>query len=159
MKLNNEFVLDILRGLSIFKGLDDPALIELAKLFDEHVFDQDEVIFEEGSTGNSMMVIASGEVRVSQKFGEKNEETLMVLKKGEVFGEMGLLDDLPRSATIIAHSNVITLEITRPAFLTFIQDDCISGVRVLLRLSRILSARLRETDEKVKTFVTLSQWL
>jgi len=159
MKLNVEFVLDILRGLDLFEGLDDPALRELGKLFEERIYDQDEVIFEEGAPGNSMMVIASGEVRVSQTSGEKNEETLVVLKKGDIFGEMGLLDDLPRSATIFAHSNVITLEITRPAFLTFVQQDSKSGVRILLRLSRILSARLRETDTKLKTFVDLSQWL
>lgn len=159
MKLNDEHVLAILRGLNLFKGLDDPSLIQLGKLFDERIFNQDEVIFNEGDPGNSMMVIASGEVRVSQTSGEKTEETLMVLKKGDIFGEMGLLDDLPRSATIIAHSNVITMEIARPAFLAFIQKDCISGVRILLTLSRILSARLRETDEKLKTFVNLSQWL
>jgi CRP-like cAMP-binding protein len=159
MKLNDEFVLSILKSLDLFADLDDQALLDLSRLFGERIYDQKEVIFEEGSAGNSMMVIASGEVRISQIPDPKTEETLVILKKGDIFGEMGLLDDLPRSATTIAHTNVITLEIRRDDFLNYVQDNCESGVKILLKLSRTLSSRLRETDAKLKAFVSLSQWL
>jgi CRP-like cAMP-binding protein len=81
------------------------------------------------------------------------------LKKGDVFGEMALLEDLPRSATTIAHTSVITLEISRDDFLNYIYKNSENGVKILLKLSRILSSRLRETDVKLKTFVSLSRWL
>jgi CRP/FNR family cyclic AMP-dependent transcriptional regulator len=159
MELNDNFVLSILKGLEIFSDLDEQALMELGQLFKERIYDQKEVIFEEGSIGNSMMVIASGEVRISQIPDPKTEETLMILKKGDVFGEMGLLDDLPRSATPIAHTNVITLEISRDDFINYVLKNCENGVKILLKLSRTLSSRLRETDAKLKAFVSLSQWL
>lgn len=159
MELNDNFVLSILKGLDIFSDLDEQALTELGHLFKERIYDQKEVIFEEGSIGNSMMVIASGEVRISQIPDPKTEETLVILKKGDVFGEMGLLDDLPRSATPIAHTNVITLEISRDDFLNYVLKNCENGVKILLKLSRTLSSRLRETDAKLKAFVSLSQWL
>lgn len=160
MGLNDEFVLSMLSGLDIFSDVENTALLELGKMFKERVFDQREVIFEEGSIGNSMMVIASGEVRVSQQTKESEmEEALVVLKRGDIFGEMALIEDLPRSATIIAHTNVITLEIKRSDFLNYLSQNCEGGVKILMKLCKILSSRLRETDVKLKTFVSLSQWI
>lgn len=159
MSLNDEFVLSMLSGLDIFSDLENPALIQLGNLFQERIFDQSEVIFSEGSIGNSMMVIASGEVRVSQSTEANNEEALVVLKRGDIFGEMALIEDLPRSATTISHTNIITLEISRPDFLDYINKDPASGVKILLKLCNILSSRLRDTDLKLKTFVSLTQWI
>jgi len=158
-EIDSSFLVAILRSLNIFSDLEDSSLLKLGCLFKERIFDQKEIIFEEESIGNTMMIIASGEVRVSQKANQDNEEALVILKKGDVFGEMALLDDLPRSATIIAHTSVITLEISREDFLNYIEKNCQDGVKILLKLSRILSSRLRETDVKLKAFVSLSQWL
>lgn len=158
MGSHEEFVLSILKGLNIFSDLEDYALRNLSMLFEERIYSQGEVIFEEGSIGNSMMLITSGEVRVSQRAGGNEEEALIVLKEGEVFGEMAIIEDRPRSATTIAHTNVIIFEVSRANFLDFIKSDCDSGVRILLRLARILSSRLRDTDNKLKAFINFSQW-
>ena len=105
------------------------------------------------------MVIISGEVRITQRARISCEETLTVLKKGDFFGEMALLEDLPRSATAIANSDTFMLEISRDKFLRFIEKDTASGVKILLILAKILSSRLREADVKIKAFVNLSQWI
>ena len=157
--MNYEFNLEILKELDIFSELDSSALRKLCQLFEEKIYNQGEIIFEEGSIENSMMIITSGEVRVSQKADQNTEEALVVLKKGDFFGEMALLDDLPRSAATIAHTNVIIFEISRNHFIDFIESDSKSGVKVLLKLARILSSRLRETDTKLKTFVNLTKWI
>lgn len=159
MANENGFVLSILEGLDIFSQLDSKALRELSLLFEERIFNKGETIFEEDSVGNSMMVITSGEVRVSQRTDPNTEEALIVLKEGDVFGEMALIDDLPRSATTIAHTDVIIFEISRPKFLHYIKDNCEDGVLILLKLAKIMSARLREADNKLKAFVNLSQWI
>jgi CRP/FNR family cyclic AMP-dependent transcriptional regulator len=104
-------------------------------------------------------VIISGEVRISQRADVSGEETLIVLKQGDFFGEMALLEDLPRSATAIAHSDTFMLEISRDKFLRFIEKDTVSGVKILFTLANILSSRLREADIKIKAFVNLSQWI
>jgi CRP/FNR family cyclic AMP-dependent transcriptional regulator len=101
----------------------------------------------------------SGEVRITQRARISGEETLTVLKKGDFFGEMALLEDLPRSATAIAHSDTFMLEISRDKFLRFIEKDTVSGVKILFTLANILSSRLREADIKIKAFVNLSQWI
>lgn len=158
---HDEFVLSILKGLDMFSDLDFHALADLSRLFDERIYSQGEIIFEEGSIGNSMMVITSGEVRVSQTAdsNKNSEEALVVLKEGDVFGEMALIEDLPRSASTIAHTNVIILEISCVKFLEYIENDPENGVKILLKLARVLSSRLRETDNKLKAFINLSQWI
>jgi CRP/FNR family transcriptional regulator, cyclic AMP receptor protein len=159
MELNDEFILSLLQSLDIFEDIDNSSIIRLGHSFKERVYSQNEIIFTEGSIGSTMMVIASGEVRVTQKPGPGTEETLMILKKGDIFGEMSLLEDLPRSATVIAHTNTIALEICREDFMDFIDKDNKNGIKILLKLSRILSSRLREANVKLKAFVNFSQWL
>jgi CRP/FNR family cyclic AMP-dependent transcriptional regulator len=159
MENENAFVLSILKGLDLFSQLSDHALKTLSLLFEEHIFTKGETIFEEESIGNSMMLITSGEVRISQRTAPDTEEALIILKEGDIFGEMALIDDLPRSATTIAHTNVIIFEISRPKFLNYIKNDCESGLLILLKLAKILSSRLREADNKLRAFVNLSQWI
>jgi len=159
MQYHEDFIASILKRLNLFSDLEAHALLKLSSLFREKVFKGGDIVFDEDSIGNSMMVITSGEVRVSQKSDPDNEEALIVLKKGDLFGEMGLLEDLPRSATVIAHTNVVILEIEREAFLEFLNNECEAGVKILIKLSRILSSRLRDTDTKLKTFISLTKWL
>lgn len=153
------FILNVLKGLDIFSDVDDHAIRNLSALFEERIYSQEEIILEEGGIGNSMMVITSGQVRVSQTQGPNLEEALIVLKEGDVFGEMALIEDLPRSATIIAHTNVIIFEISRNHFISYIARDSENGLKIVLKLAKILSSRLRETDNKLKAFVKMTQWI
>lgn len=159
MKLNDEFILSLLSRIDLFEKVDPKELMELSHLFIERIFSTNEVIFAEDSIGSSMMIIASGEVRISQKTATNTEEALVIIKKGDVFGEMTLMEDLPRSASVIAHTDVITLEIERDDLVNFMERNPNAGVRILLKLGKILSARLRETDIKLKAFVNLAQWV
>jgi len=159
MKSQNGFVLGVLSEMELFSEVDYNSLVMLSNLFEERVYNQAEIIFEEDSIGTSMMMITSGEVRISQMSDPQTEEALIVLKKGDVFGEMALLDDMPRSATAIANTNVIIFEIQRERFLNFIENNKEAGVKILMKLAKILSSRLRETDAKVKAFVSLTKWI
>lgn len=159
MESDKDIIIDILKRLSLFADLNYGALKELAFLFSERVFQAGETIFEENDPGNSLLVILSGEVRITQRADVSGEETLSVLKKGDFFGEMALLEDLPRSATAIAHIDTFLMEISRERFLHFLEKDPASGVKILVVLARSLSARLREADVKIKAFVNLSQWV
>lgn len=155
----NELIFSILKELEIFSDLDENALVTLSHLFEENEYLKDTTIFDEGSIGTSMMVIAQGKVRVSQKANHQTEEALKVLRTGEIFGEMALLEELPRSATTIAHTNVIIISINRENFLHFLEKDSKNGLKIVMKLAKILSARLREADMKLKTFVNLTQWI
>jgi len=153
------FVLEIFKKIALFSDLEPKALEELCNLFFEKNFKEGEVIFKDESIGDSMMIIASGEVRVSQTPDPDTEETLIILKEGDFFGEMAVLEELPRTATAIAHTDVTILEINRMYFLRFIEIDNRSGVKILLKLAKNISSRLRETDNKLKAFTSLTRWI
>ena len=139
-------------SLEYFSEKDLKGILEMSKL---RQYEPGEVIMKEGGFDSCIFFLMSGKLKVV-----KNDESLSILKRtGDVFGEMALLEDLPRSATTIAHTSVITLEINRDDFLNYIHKNSGNGVKILLKLSRILSSRLRETDVKLKTFVSLSRWL
>ena len=122
-------------------------------------FEPGQVLFKEGEQGDEMFIIIQGEVEIRKRTSAKTFKTLITFHEGDIFGEMALIDDLPRSATTIANTNVIIFEISRHNFLNFIKNDSESGVRILMKLARILSLRLREADNKLKAFVNLSQWI
>lgn len=148
----------ILSATKLFADLSLPALQLLGNSFKELEFAAGQTIFREDEPGNSMMVVMEGELRVSFLAG-RDEETLIVLRSGDFFGEMALLEDQPRTASVVAVTDVRLLEIERDSFYSFLSQDCASGVIILLKLCRALSSRLRETDQRVRTFVHLAQWL
>jgi len=155
----NEFVLGILAELEFFSDVDYESLTQLSALFDERIFEFNDIIFDEGSLGQSMLVIISGEVRITQISNNSSEEALIILRKGDLFGEMALIEEMPRSATAIAHKNCVILEIKREKFVNFINKNPSIGLKILWKLTKTLSSRLRETDNKLKTFINLSQWI
>jgi len=159
MNPDKDIIIEILKNLRLFRDLNYNAIKELTFLFSERVFQAGETIFAENDTDNSLQVIISGDVRITQRANVSGEETLTVLKKGDFFGEMALLEDLPRCASAIAHSDTLILEISSEKFLHFLRKDPASGVKILITLARILSARLREADSKIQAFVNLSQWI
>lgn len=152
-------ILRILGHVSLFSGLTSPQLEQIYTRSAERLYKKDQFIFKEGDKGDSMMIILEGEARVTQMIDSDQEEALVVLKEGEGFGEMALLEKRPRSATVLAQKDILLMEITRDQFMDFIDKNPRGGNRILLNIARILSGRLRETDTKLKTFINLSKWI
>lgn len=98
-------------------------------------------IFTEGDLGAEMYVIHQGRVEIFQD-AEGGERTLAVLEPGDFFGEISLLDDLPRSASARAISDAIVIEVRRSTFVDLLRQHPEIAVRMLRKLSR----RLRQTD-------------
>jgi CRP-like cAMP-binding protein len=80
------------------------------------IYEKGEVVFQPGDFGDTMYIIQSGAVEISQIHG-KREIVLALLEKGEFFGEMALLDDHPRSATVTAICQTRLLPLTRSSLL------------------------------------------
>lgn len=107
------------------------------------------VIFEEGDLGLTMYVIESGEVEIRKRFG-REDRVLAVLGKGDFFGEMCMLeDDVPRSATALAQTDVELVMIDRSAF-TFILKH---NPEITIRIMRKLVRRLRQTTHLLEEVV------
>lgn len=105
------------------------------------------VIFEEGDLGNEMFIIQSGQVRISRLAGDQVRE-LAVLEKGDFFGEMALIEEVPeRSATASAITDVEVLELRSADFDSLLRRKPEIAVRMMMKLSERLREANRRYDE------------
>ncbi len=133
--------------------MTEPALGLIAAVTEQESYPAGERIFRHGDAGDRLYVIAEGRVRISRDIPGMGEEALAILGEGAVFGEMALLEDTPRSADAWVHESCTVLAIRREAFedLLFLHKNL--AYEVLWSMVRILSARLRETTDKL-TFLS-----
>ncbi len=107
----------------------------------QHAFKKNEIIFEEGSCSDSVYIIEEGEVEISHLKNDGSTHLLGILKCNDIFGEMGLIDDMPRSATAKALTDCKISIIHKNKFDSLIKDQ----PELLKPILMILSQRLRET--------------
>jgi CRP-like cAMP-binding protein len=103
-------------------------------------------VFREGDLGTEMYIIQEGKVEILNRMGDE-DRVLAVLEKGDFFGEMSVLEDLPRAASARALTDIRLLQINGSTFDQMLQANPEIAVRMMRKLSR----RLRETDELLKT--------
>ncbi|HNH25247.1 MAG TPA: cyclic nucleotide-binding domain-containing protein, partial [Accumulibacter sp.] len=136
----------------IFGGVTDTAMQALIPLFRELDFPQGALIFREGDEGDSLCVICHGSVEVLKAEdgvdGHPGNQ-IAVLQKGDVFGEMELIDLQRRSASIRALTPVNVLSLTNGDLFQIYQSDLPTFTLIVLNLARELSRRLRRLDEYV----------
>jgi CRP/FNR family transcriptional regulator, cyclic AMP receptor protein len=144
-----------LARVPFFEGLTREALALIARVATEESHATGTKLFQYGDPGDKLFVILEGKVRISREVAGLGEEALAVLGPGEVFGELSLLDEAPRSADARVHEPCRALVIRKESFddLLFVHKDL--AYEILWNSVRILGARLRETNEKL-TFLTAS---
>ena len=127
---------------------------ELAKLIVEQQYEAGEIVFKEGDIGDALYIIRSGRVVVVK--GNFNTPTVLGYRgMGEIVGEMALLENQPRSASIVAMENLSLLRISLEDFQRFLKTNTTLGLSILGSLSR----RLRDSDEARSTSVQTEQRL
>ena len=105
-----------LAKVPFFEGLTPEALELIAQVTTEETHALGTRIFQYGDPGDKLYIILEGKVRISREVPGMGEEALAVLGPGEVFGEMALLDESPRSADALVHERCRLLVITKDAF-------------------------------------------
>jgi CRP-like cAMP-binding protein len=140
-------IIPILRTIPIFEGLAFNDLKKIELIVHQRTFMPDEIIFYERQPGAGMYILKKGLIKLTKTV---NEERVKIgeLKDGEFFGEMALLDEYPRSAEATAVEKTEALGIFRPDLFDLIESNPKLGYKILLRLSKRLASRLRETTEK-----------
>jgi CRP-like cAMP-binding protein len=114
-------------------------------------YPRDTLVFGQDDAGDAMFIIAKGRVKVVL-YGESGKEvTLSVFKQGDFFGEMSLLDDLPRSANVVTLEPASLLILKREAFRRHLQENPTTAFNVMAELCR----RLRKADEIISNLALL----
>jgi CRP-like cAMP-binding protein/cytochrome P450 len=124
-----------------FPGYDDPSVSELLETAPSRVFQQGEIIIRQGDTATAFYIVERGTVSVS-----KDGKVVAQLAPGQYFGEIGLLNGVPRTATVTAQSaSVQVLELSRESFLDLVENcDLVSGEMAAIARKRAAHNSLRD---------------
>ena len=141
--------MSVLSTSPLFEMLSNQELEYVADLSRPRRYSAGQVVFEEGELGDSLFVIASGEVEVQRRDSNGESKTLAVLGPPEFFGEMSLIDKEYRSATVRARSDAELLHLSAENLTTFRKQHRDGFAFVVINIARVLSSRLREANTKL----------
>jgi CRP/FNR family transcriptional regulator, cyclic AMP receptor protein len=141
MVVLDEQKVDLLRRVDLFSDLPRESLETLAAAAVEIDFPEGRYIVQQGMVGSGLLVIVSGSVRVV-----RGDDVLATLGPGDFFGELSVLDQSPRSASVIAQRPTTCLGIASWDLLRVLEEQPSLGLALL----RALATRLRAADEHVR---------
>ena len=141
----------LFKKLSLFAELDDRELAAIAGVAKTRRYAKDDVIFHADEPGDVFCVIREGKVKITMNSPEGKEIILTMMGPGEFFGEMALLDDAPRSATVVALEPLEVVTIWRTDFLQILQDN----FSITRKLLSELSKRVRKMSLRIESLATM----
>jgi CRP/FNR family transcriptional regulator, cyclic AMP receptor protein len=132
----------LLREIPLFEALSSDDLGVLAARLVLRSYRAGEVIFKQGDAGNEMYIVADGQVNIFLPGEASRRISLKDLGRGEYFGELGLFDDKPRSASALATTDAVLLGLTRPMLASYLEHR----PQATMPMLRTMAERLRQTN-------------
>ncbi|MBN2283069.1 MAG: Crp/Fnr family transcriptional regulator [Deltaproteobacteria bacterium] len=145
---------EFLRKVLLFQSLDPEDCTRLAASFRRRSLKKGEVLFRKGDEGSTLYIIQEGLVKIVLTSETGDEIAPAILTEGDVFGEMALLDGLPRSADAVALEQTELMALSRSDFLDFLKNN----EQAIQAVFSSISMRLRRTDDLLEdaSFLTIS---
>ena len=133
---------DLLRSIPMFEGLAQEDLDHLANTLVERRLKGGQMIFDQGDRGSEMYIVAQGHVNIHLPGENSRRVSLKDITVGEYFGELALFDDKPRSASALATTDALLLELSRETLSAYLDGR----PRAAMAILRTMAERLRETN-------------
>jgi len=141
----------MLRNVSLFSGLPEESVKAVSALATTRPYPKNTIIISEGDDSDSLYAVLSGKVKVYLSDDEGKEIIINIHGPGDYFGEMALLDDKPRSASVMTLEESKLAVLSKSAF-----EDCLSkNPQISLPIIRGMSKRLRNLTENVKSLALM----
>jgi CRP/FNR family transcriptional regulator, cyclic AMP receptor protein len=143
---------DVLKQTNLFAQLSEAELAWIARDLVERRYGEGEIIFHEGDPGQMLYIVGSGQVRIYVNGLDGSETSVIVFgRPGELFGELAVIDGLPRSATAVSLDQTILYTINREQF----RDHMRRSPQLALNFMQELSQRVRYNTRQMDSLVTL----
>jgi CRP/FNR family transcriptional regulator, cyclic AMP receptor protein len=139
------------KRFALFTELDDRELASIATVAKSRRYAKDDVVFHADEAGDVFCLIKEGQVKVTMISPEGKEIILSLLGPGEFFGEMALIEDEPRSATVVATEALELVTIWRSDFLQILAENFSITKKVLMEMSH----RLRNASNRIESLATM----
>lgn len=141
--------LALLKGIPLFRLMDDPHLLILANSCESMSFSRGESLFQQGDEADCLYVIVEGRARVLISNGSAQRE-VQECGDDEVIGELAMLSDEPRTATVEAVTDLGVLRLNKDVFMDMLQSDSAMGYQIL----QVVAQRLASTNRELSSVLT-----
>jgi CRP-like cAMP-binding protein len=139
--------MDMLKGVELFHGLSEAELDQIVEIFQESSLGRGDLIAEQGEPGDTLFLVTEGFAEVIRGSDDEGSQVLVNLGKGQIIGEMSLVDKGPRSATVRALSSpTIIQRATRQDFEQLCEKNTRIGYIVMRNIAADLSFKLRQRN-------------
>ncbi len=144
----NEIIL-FLKQTHLFAEVTDNGLKKISNFVRENFYKKGEIIFNEGEKGDTLHIIVKGRVKITKYTRQGKIKILAILNEKDNFGEMALLTEEARTATVETIDNVTTLSIAKEEFRDILQTE----PSISLQIIKTLCHRLAKADRDLKNFI------
>jgi CRP/FNR family transcriptional regulator, cyclic AMP receptor protein len=135
----------------LFGALNEAELSDVAALMERRGYSAGDVVFHQGDIGDRFFYVAEGKVQVWLKLPDGGSRELATLGPGQYFGELALLDDLPRSADVICGEESELWSLEREQFINLLRGNTNLAIKIL----RVLGRRLRQANRQIQDLSAL----
>ena len=145
-----------LKNSPLFNGMAVKEIEYLSSIFTPNQIPEGRTVFIENMPGESLYLVKQGTVQISQMLAEVDEQDMIALGAGDVFGEMAVIDGGNRSATARIVKNAVLYSLNRKTFNTLVSENPRLGLQLTLNISRIFSERIRNVKRDYHKMLTVS---
>ncbi|MBN1307054.1 MAG: cyclic nucleotide-binding domain-containing protein [Chitinispirillaceae bacterium] len=140
----------LMKELPVFDTLTNGELVQIERVLHERHYAPGEVVFNEGEPGAGLYIIKKGEISIRKKIAGGNDLQLAVIPERSFFGELALLDEMPRSASAIVVTPAILYGFSKPDLEHLLERNQRLGIKIILNLSKLVSRRLVKSNENLE---------
>lgn len=142
-------IVDFIINLPLFEFLETDELQVVAKSMYFLELDPGDALFQEWDKADFVCFVENGELDVTKKTGPESRDVTATLRRGRSIGEMSIINNFPRSSTVIAKSQVRLAVFPRQAFEDILEEQVQIGIKILKGLANLLSANLKKVSSRL----------
>ena len=143
-------MIELLKELPVFEGLSQRELIAIERIIHQRRYNAGEMIFGEDMLGAGMYIVKEGEVAITKKVNKNKEIELAVIGERNFFGEMALIDEMPRSASAKAKKDTVLFAFCKPDLENIMERNPKVAAAIITNIARLVCKRLVQANENLE---------
>ena len=153
---NNDKLSEMLELTRWAKDFSWEQICNISKQMQAYKANKGDIIFEEGSSDNTMGIVVKGRIDIVKGDMDKNRKVIASLLPSQSFGEMSLIDGEPRSAGVVASTDVVLLFLTKEKMFELVETKSSLAFKLMWMIAQMLSQRLRKTSGSLVEYLEKS---
>lgn len=149
-------LIDIIMDIPFFEKLDGRQLAVVAKHMNYYEVSEGEILFKEGQAGDSVCFVVAGALDVYKQTSTPGKQVcIATISKNKSIGEMAVIDEYTRSATVSASKDSAIVSLTKSGFDAILEENPEVGIAILKRIASLVSMNLRRTSSRLADYINV----